>query len=127
MPTASLSYLLRCSAHRSPKPGSDAPASQAQDGVQADGWDPDQSGLSCEPSGGHDLTLLGDLIDISGTAHRGDLVFCVTEGVANPTATLDTYAVTDQLADCFGNMPAPGEVTNGRPRAQPRTSGKARP
>ena len=44
-----------------------------------------------------------DLIDLPEQVHRGDFVLRLTEGVEQPTATVDTYVVTPQLVEAFDN------------------------
>lgn len=47
------------------------------------------------------MTLLRELIDIPEVVHKGDFVLRLTEGVADPAATLRSYVVTPQLAGAF--------------------------
>src|ERR1051326_2194336 len=42
-----------------------------------------------------------DLIDLPEQVNRGDFVLRLTEGVAHPDATVDSYVVTPQLEKCF--------------------------
>ena len=44
---------------------------------------------------------LAELIEIPERVHKGDFVLRLTEGVTHPEATLSSYVVTPQLADCF--------------------------
>ncbi|MEU6715456.1 hypothetical protein ABZ897_28665 [Nonomuraea sp. NPDC046802] len=46
-------------------------------------------------------TMLRDVIDIREDLSASDFVLTLSEGVTAPTATLDSYVVTDQLAACF--------------------------
>jgi len=45
--------------------------------------------------------LIKDLIHLPEQVNRGDFVLRLTEGVAHPDATVDSYVVTPQLVTCF--------------------------
>ena len=45
--------------------------------------------------------FIKDLLDLPEQVNRGDFVLRLTEGVARPEATVDSYVVTPQLEKCF--------------------------
>ena len=45
--------------------------------------------------------FIKDLISLPEQVNRGDFVLRLTEGVAHPDATVDSYVVTPQLGKCF--------------------------
>ena len=47
------------------------------------------------------MTLIKDLIDIPEHIDKGQFVLRLTEGVADPEATVGAYVVTPQLVRCF--------------------------
>jgi len=49
------------------------------------------------------MTLLRELITIPEAIQRGDFVISLAAGVADPARTLESYVVTPQLADAFGD------------------------
>ena len=46
-------------------------------------------------------TLIKDLINLPEQVNRGDFVLRLTEGVARPDETVDSYVVTPQLEQSF--------------------------
>ncbi len=47
------------------------------------------------------MKLISELIEVPEQIHRGDFVLSLSEGVRNPTATLENYVVTPELVICF--------------------------